>query len=62
MPLQLEISIVIALALVKLLRLLFLPCADKLLVLLDIIIIIVYLRVVVVVRLIHGQGLIRLVL
>ena len=62
MPLQLEISIVIALALVKLLRLLFLPCADKLLVLLDIIIIIiVYLRVVVV-RLIHGQGLIRLVL
>ena len=62
MPLQLEVSIVIAFALVKLLRLLFLPCADKLLVLLDIIIIIVYLRVVVVVRLIHGQGLIRLVL
>ena len=62
MTLQLKVSIVIAFALVKLLRLLFLPRADKLLVLLDIIIIVVYLRVVIIVRLIHGQGLIRLVL
>ena len=55
--LKLKVSIVIALSLVKLLRLLLLPRAYKLLVLLDITVVNVR-----VVRLIHGQCLIRLVL
>ena len=65
MSLQLEIAAVIALALVvtKLLRLLLLPRADELLVLLNVVAIVA--DVVMVVRialLIHGQGLVRLVL
>ena len=57
MPFKLEVSIVITLALVELLGLLFLIRAYKLLVLLDIIV--VHVRVI---RLIHGQSLIWLVL
>ena len=66
MSLQLEIAAVIALALVvttKLLRLLLLPRTDELLVLLNVVAIVA--DVVVMVRialLIHGQGLVRLVL
>ena len=55
--LQFEVSIVVAFALVELLRLLLLPRAYKLLVLLDIIIVHMW-----VIRLIHRQGLIRLIL
>ena len=55
--LQFKVPIVIAFALVELLRLLLLSRAYKLLVLLDTIIVNVW-----VVRLIHGQGLIRLIL
>ena len=65
MSLQLEIAAVIALALVvtKLLRLLLLPRADELLVLLNVVAIVA--DVVMMVRialLIHGQGLVLLVL
>ena len=57
MPFKLEISIVITLTLIELLRLLFLIRTYKLLILLDIII--VHVRVI---RLIHGQSLIWLIL
>ena len=62
MPLQLEIATVIALALVvKLLGLLLLPRAYELFILLNIVAIVVDV-VMMIALLIHGQGLVRLVL